>query len=169
MCEKQYKVKLTDAERERLKELLRKGKSPAKTQLKARILLKADEAEGGPAWNDTQIAEAFETYPMMAYRVRQQLVEEGFDAVLLRKKREISPTPRIFDGDKEARLIALACSTPPEGYARWNLTLLADKAVELEIVEHTSRSTVGLVLKKTKQSPTSSNNGFFPRKRTAPS
>lgn len=166
MCEKIYKVRLTADERERLNELLRKGKSPARMQLRARILLKADEAEGGPAWNDTQIAEAFGTYPIMAYRVRQKLVEEGLDAVLARKRREVPPTARVFDGDKEAKLIALACSKPPKGHARWSLSLLADKVVELEIVEQASRSTVGLVLKKTRPNRISSGNGFFRRKRT---
>ena len=148
MCEKIYKVKLTKEERQRLNELLRKGKSRAKAQLKARILLKADETEGGPAWNDTQIAEALNTTAQMAYRTRQTLVEEGMDAVLTRKKREVPPTPRIFDGDAEARLLALACSKAPKGHARWTLTLLADKVVELGIVEQVSRSTIGLVLKK---------------------
>lgn len=167
MCEKRYKIKLTDEERQRLNELIRKGKSPAKIQLKARILLKADEAEDRPSLNDTQIAEALETTAQMAYRTRRTLVEEGMDAVLTRKKREVPPTPRIFDGDAEARLLALACSKAPEGYARWTLTLLADKAVELEIVERVSRSTVGLVLKKTKPSPISSNSGCFRRKQTA--
>ena len=91
MCEKRYIVKLAKGEREQLSDLIRKGQSPAKRQLKARILLKADESKGAPGWNDTQIAEALGTYPIMAYRVRQQFVEEGLEGVLSRKKRRDSP------------------------------------------------------------------------------
>ncbi len=159
MCEKRYIVKLTNDERARLSELIRKGKSPAKRQLKARILLKADESSGAPSWNDTQIAEALGTYPIMAYRVRQQFVEEGLEGVLSRKKRKVPPTPPIFDGEKEARLITLACSQAPKGQAGWTLRLLANRVVELGIVDHASHSTVGRVLKKTRSSPTSNNNG----------
>jgi hypothetical protein len=167
MCEKRYIVKLTKDERGQLNELVRKGKSPAKRQLKARILLKADESRGGPGWNDTQIAEAFGTYPIMAYRVRQQFVEEGLEAVLSRKKRTVPPTPPIFDGEKEARLITLACSEPPPGQAGWSLRLLANGVVELGIVDHASHSTVGRVLKKTRSSLISSNNGSSRRKQAA--
>ena len=152
MCEKRYIVKLTSEEKEQLNEMLRKGKSAAKRQLKARILLKADESEGGDGWNDTQIADALNTYPMMAYRTRQQYVEEGVEGVLSRKQRAKPAIEAIFDGDKEARLIQLACSNPPKGYAGWTLRLLADKVVELEIVESASHSTVGKVLKKTRLS-----------------
>lgn len=86
----------------------------------------------------------------MVYRVRQQLVEEGFEAVLSRKQRATPPVPRIFDGEKEAKLITLACSPAPPGQARWTLNLLANKVVELKIVDAASRSTVGRVLKKTR-------------------
>jgi hypothetical protein len=81
------------------------------------------------------------------------LVEEGLDAVLSRKARETPPVPRIFDGEKEAKLIALACSDPPEGFARWSLRLLEEKVVELQIVDRASDSTIGRVLKKTSSSP----------------
>jgi hypothetical protein len=167
MCEKRYIVKLTKDEREQLNELVRKGKSPAKRQLKARILLKADEAKGGPGWNDTQISEAFGTYPVMCARVRQQLVEEGLEAVLSRKKRKVPPTPPIFDGEKEARLIQLACSEAPPGQAGWTLRLLANGVVELGIVDRASHSTVGRVLKKTRSSRISKNNGLSRRRPTA--
>jgi len=167
MCEKRYIVKLTKEEKEQLNEVLRKGKSPAKRQLKARILLKANEAKGGAGWNDTQIAEAFGTYPIMAYRTRQQYVEEGLEGVLNRKKRTMPPIEPIFDGEKEARLIQLACSEPPKGHAGWSLRLLANKVVELHIVDHASRSTVGKVLKKTRSSPILKNNGSSRRKPTA--
>ena len=169
MYEKRYVVKLTKDERQRLSETIRKGKSPAKRQLKARILLKADEAKGGPAWNDTRIAEAFGTYPIMCARVRQQYVEEGVEGVLTRKKRQTPPVAPIFDGEKEARLIALACSEPPPGQAGWSLRLLANQAVELHIVDRVSYCTVRNVLKKTRSSPILEPNGSFRRKRTVPS
>jgi Homeodomain-like domain len=146
---KKYVVRLSDAEREQLATLIRKGKSPAQRLLKARILLKADVSEAGEGWSDTKIIEAFETGPSMVYRVRKQLVEEGLEAVLSRKPRATPAVPRIFDGETEAKLIALACSTPPEGRARWTLRLLESKVVELNIVARASDSTIGRTLKKT--------------------
>lgn len=101
--------------------------------------------------------------------MRKQLVEEGLDAVLSRKVRATPPVARIFDGEKEAKLIALACSAPPEGFARWSLRLLEEKVVELNIVERASDSTIGRVLKKTLSSPTARSAGSFRPRRTAPS
>jgi Homeodomain-like domain len=101
--------------------------------------------------------------------VRKQLVEEGLDAVLSRKVREMPPVARIFDGEKEAKLIALACSLPPEGFARWSLRLLEEKVVELNIVDRASDSTIGRVLKKTLSSPTAKSAGSFRPRRIAPS
>ena len=115
---KKYVVRLSGEERERLETLLRKGKSPARRVLKARILLKADVSEAGKGWSDNRIIEALETSPSMVYRVRKQLVEEGFEAVLSRKPRAMPAVARIFDGEKEAKLIALACSKPPKGRVR---------------------------------------------------
>jgi hypothetical protein len=166
MCEKRYIVKLSCEEREQLETLISKGKSAAKKQLKARILLHADESAAGSGWNDTQISAALETYPIMVYRVRQQCVEEGLESVFTRKKRKVPPVPPIFDGEKEARLISLACSATPPGQASWTLRLLADKAVELGIVPQASHTTVGRVLKKTQSSLISSNNGLSRRKQT---
>jgi hypothetical protein len=163
---KKYVVRLDADERERCNEIIGKGKSSAKRQLKARILLKADVSKNGEAWSDSRIIEALATTPSMVYRVRKQLVEEGFEAVLSRKQRQTSAIARIFDGEKEARLIQLACSQAPEGRARWTLSLLADKVVELKIVPAASRSTVGLTLKKTFSSPISRSNGLFPRIKT---
>ena len=122
---------------------LSRGKAPAKTILKARILLKADVAEGGPGWLDAQIVEALDTNPTMVSRVREQVVTEGLDAVLTRKKRETPPVPAIFDGEAQAKLTALACSTPPEGYARWSIRLLAEYVVELKIVDAAHFNTTG--------------------------
>ena len=118
-----------------LQALIRKGKSPAKRLLKARILLKADISEAGEGWSDSRIIKALDTSASMIYRVRKQLVEEGFEAVVSRKPRMTPPVAAIFDGEKEAKLIALACSKPPKGRARWTLRLLENKVVELGIVE----------------------------------
>ena len=149
---KKYVVLLSGEERERLEALLRKGKSPAQRQLKARILLKADVSESGEGWSDSRIIKALETSASMIYRVRKQLVEEGFEAVLSRKQRATPPVPKIFDGEKEAKLIALACSKPPKGRVRWTLRLLENKVVELGIVDRASNSTIGRTLKKTRSS-----------------
>ena len=155
---KKYVVRLSAEERAYLDELIRKGKSPAQRLMKARILLKADVGEGGEGWSDCRIIEALGTSASMIYRVRKQLVEEGFEAVLSRK-RAMPAVPRIFDGEKEAKLIALACSEPPAGRVRWTLRLLEEKVVELNIVDKASDNTIGRVLKKTFSSPISKSNG----------
>ncbi len=164
---KKYVVRLSGEERERLETLLRKGKSPARRVLKARILLKADVSEAGKGWSDNRIIEALETSPSMVYRVRKQLVEEGFEAVLSRKPRAMPAVARIFDGEKEAKLIALACSKPPKGRARWSLRLLENKVVELGIVDRASDSTIGRALKKTLFSPIAASTGSSRRRPTA--
>jgi hypothetical protein len=156
---KRYVVKLSGEERAQLDALLRKGKSPAQRLLKARILLKADVSEAGEGWTDSRIIKALQTSPSMIYRVRKQLVEEGLEAVLSRKPRATPAIARIFDGEKEAKLIALACSKPPKGRARWTLRLLENKVVELGIVDRASDSTIGRVLKKTHSSRTGGNAG----------
>ena len=149
MSRKKYVVELSSEERDHLGTVISKGKSAARTILKARILLKADQGPLGESWTDDRICQALDTNETMVARVRRQLVEEGLEAVLSRKKRETSPIPPIFDGEAQARLIALACSTPPAGHARWSIRLLADKVVELEIVERAHFNTVGRALKKT--------------------
>jgi hypothetical protein len=164
---KKYVVRLSGEERERLETLIRKGKSPAQRLLKARILLKADVSEGGDRWSDSHITKALETTPSMVHRVRKQLVEDGFDAVLSRKQRAMPAVARIFDGEKEAKLIALACSKPPKGRARWTLRLLEDKVVELNIVDRASDSTIGRALKKTFSSPIAASTGSSRRRPTA--
>jgi hypothetical protein len=167
VSKKRYVVELSAGDRKRLGELIRKGNSPAKRQLKARILLRADESPLGPKWNDPRISEALGTYPMMCARVRQQFAQGGIHAVLNRKQRATPPVPPIFDGEKEAKLIALACSQPPEGRATWTLRLLERKVVELNIVDHASDNTIGRVLKKTSSSLISNNNGSSRRKQAA--
>jgi Homeodomain-like domain len=103
----------------------------------------------------------------MVYRVRKQLVEEGLEAVLSRKQRATPAVPPIFDGEKEAKLIALACSKPPKGRTRWTLRLLENKVVELGIVDRASDSTIGRTLKKTPSNRIGGNAGSFRRRRTA--
>jgi hypothetical protein len=146
---KKYVVRLTAEEHQQLEAMIRKGKGPARRLLKARILLKADVSDAGPGWSDSRIIAALDTSASMVYRVRKQLVEEGFEAVLSRKQRATPAVPPIFDGEKEAKLIALACSKPPKGRARWTLRLLENKVVELGIVDRASDSTIHRTLKKT--------------------
>jgi transposase len=143
-----YVVRLDAVERQQLEGIIRTGRGAAYRLLKARILLKADVSTEGCGWDDAQIAEALETSLSTVYRTRRQLVEEGLEAALARKTQSTS-RPRIFDGEKEAKLIALACSEPPEGYARWSLRLLEKRVVELGIVDQASDSTIGRTLKKT--------------------
>lgn len=154
MSEKRYIVRLTEDERQQLKGLLRKGRHPARRLQKAQILLKADESEGGEGWSDVRIMDALGASASMVYRVRQQFVEEGVEATLARKKRATPPVPPVFDGEKEAQLIAIACSKAPEGRCRWTLQLLADHLVALNIVDEVSASTVARTLKKTNLSLT---------------
>ena len=148
---KQYAVRLTAEERTRLEGLIGSGTAPAGKLMHARVLLKADEVPAGPGWVDERIAEAVEVSQPTVARVRKQYVEEGLAAALNRRtpQREYS---RKLDGEQEARLIALACSEPPAGHARWSLRLLSDRLVELEIIEAISYQTVGRTLKKTNSS-----------------
>jgi len=164
---KKYVVTLSGEERERLETLIRKGKGPACVLLKARILLKADVSDSGEGWSDSRIIKALDTSDSMVYRVRKQLVEEGFEAVLSRKQRAMPAVARIFDGEKEAKLIALACSKPPKGRVRWTMRLLENKVVELNIVDRASDSTIGRTLKKTRSSPIVASAGSYRRRPTA--
>ena len=145
-----YKVTLTAEERLELEGLIAAGKAAAKKLMHARILLKADAADGGPAWPDDRIAEAVEVSAATVGRVRQRFVEEGLEAALVRKKQDRLSRERKLDGRAEARLIALACSEPPDGRAAWTLQLLADQLVELKIVDSVCDETVRRVLKKTR-------------------
>ena len=161
---KKYVVRLSAEERAELEGLIRKGKSPAQRLLKARILLKADVSDSGEGWSDNRIIRALETSASMVYRVRKQLVEEGFAAVLSRKQRAMPAVPPIFDGEREAKLVALACSKPPKGRARWTLRLLEKRVVEFAIVDRASDSTIHRVLKKTLSSPIAGSNGLSRRR-----
>jgi len=152
--QKKYLVTLTDEERQHLGKLVSAGKRSARALTRARALLKADQAPGGPAWEDAAIADALGCGHRTVERVRQRFVERGLDAALSHKPQDRPSRPRALDGAAEARLIALACSTPPRGRARWTLKLLADKLVELEVVESVSDETVRRALKKTSSSRT---------------
>ncbi len=156
---KKYIVRLSSQEREQLSDFIHSGKRSAQLLTKARILLKADLSEAGEGWSDGKIAEALDTSVANVERTRRQLVEEGFEAVLTRKYNPNSAPPRIFDGVAEAKLIALACGPAPAGYARWTLSLLEEKVVELNIVEKASDNTIGRTLKKTFSSRISNSNG----------
>lgn len=154
-----YVVRLSTEERALLERMIRTGREAAYRLLKARILLKADVSTEAGGWDDAEIAEAFETSVSTVHRTRRQLVEEGLEAALSRKKRATPPTPRIFDGEAEARLIQLACSEPPEGHAHWSLRLLEKRVVELGIVAAASDSTIQRVLKKTRSNRTAADTG----------
>lgn len=146
---KKYIVRLSGEERKSLKSLVSLGKGPARMFTTARILLKADVGEGGPGWPDEKIGEALDVTVQTIERVRKQLVEEGLEAVLNRRKYIQKVSRKKLDGDAEAHLITLACSETPEGYTRWSLRLLADRMVELGYVESISHEAVRRVLKKT--------------------
>ena len=165
---KKYVVKLSDEERERLNTLIHTGKHRARQLVKARILLKADASDAGEGWSDSQIAAALDTSVDTVARARQQLVDEGVEAVLTRKHSPASARKRIFDGAAEAKLVAVACSKPPTGRARWTLKLLEEAVVELNIVERASDNTIGRTLKKIRSSPTSRSNGSSRRTPTPP-
>jgi len=155
---KRYRVELAEEERRYLRGLIAAGTAPASKLAHARILLKADQAPGGPGWVDTVIAEAVEVSQPTVFRVRRQYVEQGLAAALDRR----SPArqyERKLSGEQEARLIALSCSAPPAGRARWSLRLLADRLVELAVVDAVSYQTVRRVLKKTRSSRGARSSG----------
>lgn len=145
--QKKYIVRLNDQERAELTNVIKKLSGTSQKVRRAQILLKAD-AEG-PAWTDVKIAEAFNCRTKTVENIRQRLVEDGFRETLDGKKRVSPPTPKILDGEQEARIIATRLGPPPEGYANWSLRLLARKVVELGIVDSVSHATLGRTLKKT--------------------
>jgi transposase len=147
MPQKRFIVTLSRAERRQLEETVSKGKGAAHRIKHAHILLAADEK--GPNWKDEDIAKTFRCHRNTVANVRQRFVEQGLDGALERKKRETPPVPRKLDGRGEARLIAVACSAPPEGRAKWTMQMLADELVILGVVEEISDETVRQTLKKT--------------------
>ena len=147
---KVFIVQLSDGDRQQLQQFVASGTAAARTLMHARILLKADQGEAGPAWPDDRISEAVEVSRATVERVRKQYVVAGLDAALTRKRPP--PRSRKVDGVGEAHLIATACSTPPAGHTRWTLRLLAGKLVELEQVDAISHETVRQMLQKTRAS-----------------
>ena len=145
--QKKYIVRLTQQERDQLREVVRKLKGTSQKVKRAQILLKADVE--GPGWTDRRIAEAFDCRVQTVESLRQRLVERGFDETLNGSPRTHSPTPRRLDGKQEAKVIALRLGEPPRGYANWTLRLLARQVVELEIVDSISHETIRRTLKKT--------------------
>lgn len=157
---KKYHVELSDEQREELRTLIRVGTAPAAAINHARILLKADTAPGGPAWRDEQISDAFDVSVRTVVRVRQAFVYRGLAGAIHHKKRS-GPRSRKMDGELEAHLVALVCSPPPPGRARWSVRLLSDEFVKLDEVrekfreaglDSISRETIRQTLKKTKLS-----------------
>lgn len=144
---KRYVVRLTAPEREELEGIISKGKANVRKLVHAQILLKVD-AEG-PCWTDEQSAEAFNVHPSSVRFIRERFVLEGLESALNRKKQIRSSRERKLDGAQEARLLAIACSQPPEGQVRWTLRLLAGRMVELQVVDSLSHETVRQALKKT--------------------
>jgi len=145
---KQHVVVLSEQERARLHTLIGQGTAPARALTHARILLKANQGEAGPGWTDRAIATALEVHHTTVARVRQQYAAVGLEAAVDRKAPE-REYRRKLDGDQEAHLVALACSAPPEGRKRWTLRLLAQRLVELEVVDEISYETVRQALKQT--------------------
>lgn len=145
---KRYVVTLTAEERTDLRALISKGKVAALKQRHARILLKTDQGPHGEGWTDERIGQALEVHPVTVERLRKRFVEEGLEAALHRKEQK-NRRARKIDGEAEARLVALACSPPPEGRKAWTLQLLADRLVTLEVVDGVSPETVRKTLKKT--------------------
>lgn len=143
---KRYIVRLTEEERQYLKDLVSTGKAAAYKIKHANLLLNIDI--NGQGWTDEEAATAFSCHRNTVANLRQRLVEQGLEAALERKPSSTSPRQRVCDGEGEAKLIALRCGEPPAGQARWTLRMLADKAVELEIVPAISHETVRQVLKK---------------------
>ena len=143
---KKYIIRLTEAERKTLEEVIKKLKGTSQKVRRAHILLKSDV--DGPAWTDAKIAEAFDCRVQTIEKLRKRLVAKGFELALNGKKRQRPPTEPILDGKGQAQLISMRLGKPPAGYGRWTLKLLADELVALEIVESISYETVRRTLKK---------------------
>lgn len=145
---KKYIVQLDGAQRKLLESMLTGGKAPARSQMHARILLKADQGEQGPGWEDQQIAEALGVGTATVGRVRQRFVEAGLLNALVRRPQPERPEKRKINGELEAQLITLACSQTEGGQKRWTMRMLADKLVQVGYVDQISHQTVWVTLKK---------------------
>ena len=163
-----YRVTLMESERTELEALTRNGKTGMKKFINARALLLCDDGAHGPAWTVANVAKALGVTSRTIEHIKKRFVEDGLEAALERKKREIPPRAVIFDGEFEARLTALACSEAPEGHARWTVRLLADKAVELKFASSVSHMTAQRILKKANLNLTAVNIGKSRRNKTRP-
>jgi len=152
MPKKIYVVELTGEERAELEGVVRKGKAAGWKIQRAQAMLRCDQGREGPAWIDARIAEAFGCTRQSVENWRKQAVERGPLSLLERKARATPPIQPKLDGEKQARLVKLACSQPPEGRARWTMQLLAERLVELGVVEEIGHETVRRALKKTASS-----------------
>lgn len=148
-----YVIELSNQEKVRLMEIVKKGNSPARTILRANILLASDK-QSDRYMTVSEIANAYRTTPTTVQTVRVSYCKNGLEAIINRKKRETPPIPAKVTGEVEAHVIALACGQPPEGYSRWTLRLLADKTVELGYIKSISHVTISTILKKTNLSLT---------------
>ncbi len=144
---KKYIVRLVAKEKKELEDLIRKGKTQTYRVKHANILLAIDA--DGPNWPDNYAAKAYKCHQNTVRNVRQRFVEQGLEAALERKQQQAPSRKRIIDGEKEARLISIACSTPPKGRAKWTVQMLADELVVLKVVDYVSGQTVWRTLKKT--------------------
>jgi transposase len=149
MAKKRYVVQLTAEERAQLNALVAQARAAAKTQTRARLLLKIDEGEEGPCWSHARAAEAFDVHVNTVSVVAKRLVEHGFSAAITRKKHKRPGRAAVIAGNVQETLVALATGAPPKGHARWTLRLLADRLVELRMVQSVSHETVRKALKKT--------------------
>jgi transposase len=163
-----YRVTLTKQERKELEALTRNGKTGAKKFINARALLLCDAGPNGPAWTVAKVAEALGVTSRKLEHLKKRFVEEGLERALTRKARVRPPREIVFDGAFEARIIALACSKVPEGYQRWTVRLLAEKAIELKFATSVSHMTVQRVLKKMNLSLTSASTGKSHQKGVRP-
>lgn len=144
---KKYIVRLTDEERQRLREVIKKLSGSSQKVRRAQLLLKADIE--GANWTDARIAEAFGCRTQTVEKLRQRLVEKGFEEALNGARRSTPPVAKLLDGEQEAHILALRLGPPPKGYANWSLRLLARKVVELSLVASISHETIRRTLKKT--------------------
>lgn len=160
-----YRITLSKQEREQLEEITKKGKTQARKFIRARALLLCDAGPEGPAWKVSDAAQALGVTSRTIEHLKKSFVEEGLESALEYKPREKPPREIKFDGKFEAKLIALACSEAPEGYQRWTVRLLADKAVELDLAPSISHMSVQRILKKTNLSLISKNTGKYRQKK----
>jgi hypothetical protein len=158
MSRKTYRVELTEADRSWLLEFIGRGAAPAREQTRARVLLKADEGPEGPAWPDDRIADALELSVGGTKGIRRRFAERGLKGGVKRKTPD-REYERKLGGKQEAQLVQLACSEAPEGHSQWSLRLLADRLVELRVVDSISHETVRQTLKKTDSSRIGAANG----------